>query len=55
MVKTLKRKNRQAPDAAKDAVRDDAVIVLKDGTKVPADDFWLYAPTWMICKYGEPV
>jgi hypothetical protein len=25
-----------------------SVIVLKDGTEVPADDFWLYAPTWFI-------
>jgi hypothetical protein len=31
------------------------VITLIDGTEVPADDFWLYAPTWMILKYAEPI
>ena len=30
-------------------------ITLKDGTKVPADDFWLYAPTWLVMKFSEPV
>jgi hypothetical protein len=25
-----------------------SVVVLKDGTEVPADDFWLYAPTWFV-------
>lgn len=34
--------------------RKDAIF-LKDGTVVPADDFWLYAPTWVALKYGEPV
>ena len=31
------------------------MITLKDGTEVPADDFWLYAPTWLIQKFAEPV
>lgn len=60
MVKTVKRKNRQASDTAKDAVRDNPVserkyITLKTGEEIPADDFWLYAPTWLIMKFGEPV
>lgn len=62
MVKTVKRKNRQAPDTAKDAVRDDErtpwgskYITLKTGEKIPADDFWLYAPTWLVKKFAEPI
>lgn len=29
-------------------------IKLKDGREIPSDDFWIYAPTWLIRKYSEP-
>lgn len=30
-------------------------ITLKDGTEVPADDFWIYAPWWFVKKFAEPI
>lgn len=64
MVKTVKRKNRQAPDAAKNAVRDD--IINDDGTvtihgpqgdyKVDFGEYMMaYAPLSLVRKICEPL
>lgn len=32
-----------------------AMIKMKDGSEIPADDFWLYAPMSVILRCSEPV
>jgi hypothetical protein len=65
MVKTVKRKNRQASDAAQDAVREhpnDIVssrpgyVTLRYGIEVPAEDYMMaYAPLSLVRKICEPL
>jgi len=65
MVKAVKRKNRQAPDTAKDAVREhpyDIVssrpgyVTLRAGFEVSGGDYMMaYAPLSVVRKICEPV
>lgn len=65
MVKTVKRKNRQASDRAKATVRkhdNDIVssrpgyVTLRYGVEVPAEDYMMaYAPLSLVRKICEPV